>query len=101
MSFWQAGDAAHARELLETARALFPKNSLLEATEKNLNDKLARNSFQAGIPKQLFETPLADFRRNRYDVTPDGKRFLVNVLVDHKQDAKLTVIVNWPALLKH
>ena len=42
VSFWQAGDAAHAREVLETARALFPKNSLLEATEKNLNHKLAR-----------------------------------------------------------
>jgi GWxTD domain-containing protein len=42
VSFWQAGDAARAREVLETARALFPKNPLLEATEKNLNHKLAR-----------------------------------------------------------
>jgi tetratricopeptide (TPR) repeat protein len=42
VSFWQAGDAAQAREVLETARALFPKNPLLEATEKNLNHKLAR-----------------------------------------------------------
>ena len=35
-------DAAQAREVLETARALFPKNPLLEAAEKNLNHKLAR-----------------------------------------------------------
>ncbi|HLB90121.1 MAG TPA: hypothetical protein VJK29_20855, partial [Terriglobales bacterium] len=42
VSFWQAGDAAQAREVLETARALFPKNPLLEAAEKNLNHKLAR-----------------------------------------------------------
>jgi hypothetical protein len=36
-----------------------------------------------------------------YDVSPDGQRFLVNV-VDKAQPAALpiTVVVNWPALLK-
>ena len=36
-------------------------------------------SFQAGIPHELFETPLAEFRKNRYVATRDGKRFLLNV----------------------
>jgi hypothetical protein len=62
----------------------------------------AGESFQAGVPKELFETPpLPEYRRNRYDVTRDGKRFLVNTSADEKQEQKITVIVNWPALLKH
>jgi Tol biopolymer transport system component len=61
----------------------------------------AGETFQAGVPKELFETPLIpEYRRNRYDVTRDGKRFLVLVPADEKQERKITVIVNWPALLK-
>jgi Tol biopolymer transport system component len=61
----------------------------------------AGETFQAGIPKELFEAPfVADHRRNRYDVTRDGKRFLVLVPAGEKQEQKITVVVNWPALLK-
>jgi hypothetical protein len=58
--------------------------------------------FQAGVPKELFEAPfVAGYMRNRYDVTRDGKRFLVIGPASEKQEQKITVIVNWPALLKH
>ena len=57
-------------------------------------------SLHPGIPKVLFETPLAPPRRNRYDVASDGKRFLMNVLVESNQAKGLTVVLNWPALLK-
>jgi serine/threonine protein kinase len=63
----------------------------------------AGEAFQAGVPKELFEAPLVTEyrRRNRYDVTRDGKRFLVIAPADDKQEQQITVIVNWPALLKH
>jgi eukaryotic-like serine/threonine-protein kinase len=58
-------------------------------------------SFQAGIPRQLFETPLPLlFARNRYVVTADGKRFLMTALVEEKRAASFTVVLNWPGLLK-
>jgi hypothetical protein len=58
-------------------------------------------SFQAGIPKELFEARVTpDLRRNRYIVTSDGKRFLMNALVDEPERGSFTVIVNWPTLLK-
>jgi hypothetical protein len=58
-------------------------------------------TFQADVPKELFQTPLApEYSRNRYDVTRDGKRFLVLVPAGEKQEQKINVIVNWPALLK-
>jgi hypothetical protein len=35
-----------------------------------------------------------------YDTTPDGQRFLVLATPQHGAAQPLTVIVNWPALLK-
>jgi hypothetical protein len=32
-----------------------------------------------------------------YDVTPDGKRFLVNTVPESARAAPLTVVVNWIA----
>jgi Tol biopolymer transport system component/tRNA A-37 threonylcarbamoyl transferase component Bud32 len=57
-------------------------------------------SFQAGAPKELFETRLPEPRRNRYDVTADGKRFLLNLPVQERERTGFTVVLNWPALLK-
>jgi hypothetical protein len=57
-------------------------------------------SFRAGIPKELFEVPLIPGTpRNTYDVTSDGKRFLMNVLVV-QPGKSFTVVLNWTALLK-
>jgi hypothetical protein len=34
------------------------------------------------------------------DVSPDGQRFLVNTRVEEAASAPITLVVNWPALLK-
>ena len=36
VSFWQSGKATQAREVIQTARSLFPHDPLIEATEKSL-----------------------------------------------------------------
>jgi Tol biopolymer transport system component len=58
-------------------------------------------SFQMGAPKELFESRLPRIRKNRYDVTSDGRRFLVNAWTDQKRTTNFRVVLNWPALLKH
>jgi len=35
VSFWQAGNAAQARQVVQTARTLFPQDPLIEATERS------------------------------------------------------------------
>jgi hypothetical protein len=58
-------------------------------------------SFRPGIPKELFETHATpEVRRNRYIVSSDGKRFLINVLEQQPEGESFNVILNWPALLK-
>jgi hypothetical protein len=57
-------------------------------------------SFRAGIPKERFEVHLtAEQRRNRFIVTSDGKRFLMNALVEEQERASFRVVLNWPGLL--
>jgi eukaryotic-like serine/threonine-protein kinase len=59
-------------------------------------------SFQANTPKALFEAPVPPVQlRNRYLVSADGKRFLINALVEGQEPTGFTVVLNWPALLMH
>jgi len=56
---------------------------------------------QASVPRPLFPTQLlrgAD--RHTYDVTKDGKRFLVRVPDQKQITTPLTMVVSWPALAK-
>jgi hypothetical protein len=59
-------------------------------------------TFDAGKPNRLFEMSVRDlvfpFLR-RYEVTPDGQRFVVQELTGRGDPSPLTVILNWPALL--
>jgi serine/threonine protein kinase len=59
-------------------------------------------TFQAGIPKELFEAKLVPFAywRNIYVPSPDGQRFLMLTPPDQAKPEPITVVVNWPALLK-
>ena len=60
-------------------------------------------TFRAGVPRPLFSTrtPLAaSMYRRHYDVTADGQRFLVNTLLEDHPAPAITVVLNWPALLK-
>ena len=54
-------------------------------------------TFEAGIPKELFEARMTAQLRNRILVTADGKRFLVNTPVEETLTLPMTVVLNWPA----
>lgn len=59
-------------------------------------------SFQAGIPKPLFQAtlvPIANWR-NIYSPSPDGQRFLMLTPEGQAKPEPITVVVNWPALLR-
>ena len=59
--------------------------------------------FKPGIPKLLFEAPifggLSAPAGKYWDVSPDGKRFLINT-VSEQNAAPITVVLNWAAMLK-
>ena len=57
----------------------------------------------AGISCAFFSSavpPPAPGNVGFYDVTRDGKRFLVNIRTHKEQAAPLTVVTNWPAQLQ-
>jgi hypothetical protein len=65
-------------------------------------------TFRASIPKPLFSVPMrgaaTDVGLARYDVTPDGQRFLVDAVGPGANSAArtspITVVLNWQAGLK-
>jgi Tol biopolymer transport system component len=62
-------------------------------------------SFQAGTPKALFTAeiqsgPVSNGITHRWDVAPDGKRFLFNSPLDDSTTAPITVVLNWEEGLK-
>jgi hypothetical protein len=62
----------------------------------------ASPSFQAGIPQPLFSVPLQPQQITPpFEVTPDGKRFLVAAPPQQTNtELPITVVLNWQALLK-
>ena len=50
-----------------------------------------------GVPRALFELPGG---AERWDVAPDGQRFLVNAPVVETNAVPLSLVVNWTAKLK-
>jgi Tol biopolymer transport system component len=58
--------------------------------------------FEAGKPDALFTMNVRDLvfpYSKRYDVIPDGQRFVLQELIGRGSPSPLTVLVNWPALL--
>jgi hypothetical protein len=56
------------------------------------------SAVQVGAIRPLFRmTPGGP--RYHYDVSPDGKRVLVNTAVDSATVAPISVVVNWPAAI--
>ncbi len=51
-------------------------------------------SFEPGVPQPLFEVRLPEQRRNRFVVTRDGQRFLVNTAFEPTFQP-IQVLVNW------
>ena len=59
-------------------------------------------SVKLGKARRLFQTRAEfDVVPRQYDVTADGKRFLLAQPLEESTAVPITVIVNWPALLKH
>jgi dipeptidyl aminopeptidase/acylaminoacyl peptidase len=66
------------------------------------------NSFQAGVPKPLFDMPVlggASLQTSTayWDVTPDGQRFLVNApsrTNENSSAQQITLVLNWASALK-
>jgi Tol biopolymer transport system component len=57
--------------------------------------------FKLRAPKPLFQTRLVlDSFGRQYDVSADGNRFLMAQPLEESASVPITVIVNWPALLK-
>jgi Tol biopolymer transport system component/tRNA A-37 threonylcarbamoyl transferase component Bud32 len=61
--------------------------------------KLGADSVEPATPRELFRLPTVETGRSPYDAAPDGQRFLLRATPGQAGDP-LTVIVNWPALLK-
>ena len=59
-------------------------------------------SFVTSIPVPLFKTRLAGVDAYRLEFVPsaDGKRILMSTPVDEGDRPAITVVMNWPALLK-
>ena len=62
----------------------------------------ASATFQAGIPQELFQAQLVptSYWRNIYVPSPDGQRFLMITPASAAKPEPITVIVNFPAMLK-
>jgi serine/threonine protein kinase len=57
------------------------------------------DSLETSAPRELFKLPIIDHNLSSYEASHDGQRFLVRAAVE--QATPLTLIVNWPALLKN
>jgi hypothetical protein len=60
------------------------------------------STFEAGVPKVLFELRTSSFPgvRNFYVAAADGQRFLVTSLLEEATATPTTVVLNWTADLK-
>jgi Tol biopolymer transport system component len=72
---------------------LTPDNRLMAAAVNG-----AGAAFQVSGVRPLFDVR-AGGPRSAYDVTPDGKRFLVNTTKEDAMPAPITLVVNWQAVL--
>jgi hypothetical protein len=55
----------------------------------------------SGAPRILFDAPIANPLRNAYLATTDRQRFLINARIETKDTLPMTLVLNWPAALKH
>ena len=65
--------------------------------------KATGSSFEAGIPKELFDVPVTNsgVRRNHYVATADGQRFLFVTTPKSVDTTPFIVVQNWQTALKH
>ncbi|MFN2386656.1 MAG: type II toxin-antitoxin system VapB family antitoxin [Thermoanaerobaculia bacterium] len=62
----------------------------------------AGSGFAAGVPRPLFRTQMKWLDIGfQYDVSADGKRFLINTLAEEEKSDAITIVQNWMAGLKN
>lgn len=61
---------------------------------------LSRKAPQLGVPHALFQAGAIQRQNGPFDVTADGKKFLVNAGSLKEGSDPLTLVLNWPAELK-
>ncbi len=58
-------------------------------------------TFEAGVPEVLLEVDAQLPRLTRFDVTADGRRFVIAVPTEDRADLPITIVTNWQeALIK-
>ena len=58
-------------------------------------------TFEAGVPEVLFEVDTQLPNIMRFDVTADGRRFVIPIPVEDQADLPITIVTNWQeALIK-
>ncbi len=63
--------------------------------------KTAGGSIEQGVPKPLFATDVDNYTLpNRYAISRDGKRFLVNNGIESTSSKPIAVVLNWTADVK-
>ena len=81
-----------------TGKELFyvsPEYSLMSVQLKTTS-----SSVESSVPRELFRLPAAVSTWSPYQVGPGGDRFLVRAVPDQQGSQPLSVVVNWPSLLK-
>jgi len=56
--------------------------------------------FEVSNAEKLFQTTAVTAPGSSYDVTADGRRFIVNTMIPTGAPPSLVVVTNWPALIK-
>jgi eukaryotic-like serine/threonine-protein kinase len=56
-------------------------------------------NFQIGAVRPLFQLDLPNFAGPSYDVSADGQRIVV-LTADHTKSTSITLVTNWPSVLK-
>jgi Tol biopolymer transport system component len=58
------------------------------------------SGFEAGTPRALFDVHLKSVNGWKYDISPDGQRFLANVVIGEVKTNPITLVPNWAAEIK-
>ncbi len=58
------------------------------------------SGFEAGTPRALFELTLKSGTGWKYDISPDGQRFLANTVVGEVKANPITLVLNWASEIK-
>ena len=95
---WQIStDGGIAARWSRDGKELFyvaPDDTLFAVEVNATGDQLSPS-----VPKPLFKPPIRRVAGTQYDVASDG-RFIINVAAEQRETLPLTLVQNWPELLR-